>query len=370
MTTLHLLPSTGHQTAATLKQNALLLFDETQSLRRALQSLAMGWQGGGQEQFTAQANTLLRNLQTQADALQILAGRLEREVTEWEQTDQRGAAAFRGINPHAGNPAFPGVPITGGGSDVPLLSQPILPLFTAVSLAPLLSGIPVWLKSLLDKIFPPPEIVSPIPEDSGVKPGALADLIRKKFDSQKAQTASSSAETKPSEGYAVSEIPPKAQGDLYGGAACLPTSISMALDYFHARNPANAAASPSDLIKMLDPGDGTSGGGVGLDRMNDDLAELGYQSSTRRGSMDDLSNALKSGPVIVNTGVTLTSGPRDILPGGSTNHSILVKAIDAQSVIVNDPWSGTEKSFSREVFEKMWAGGANYMTVIQPQAAP
>lgn len=34
MTTLHLLPSAGHQTAATLKQYALALFDEAQSLRR------------------------------------------------------------------------------------------------------------------------------------------------------------------------------------------------------------------------------------------------------------------------------------------------------------------------------------------------
>ena len=96
MTTLHLLPETGHQTASSLKQNSLAMLDETQLLRRAIQSLEMSWQGGGQEQFAAQANALLRKLQTQADTLQLLAERLEREVTEWEQTDQRGAATFGG----------------------------------------------------------------------------------------------------------------------------------------------------------------------------------------------------------------------------------------------------------------------------------
>jgi len=383
MTTLHLLPETGHQTASALKQNSVLVLDEAQLLRRALQSLEMSWQGGGQERFAAQANALLRNLQTQADALQILASRLEREVTEWEQTDQRGAAAFQGSGGRT--PFFMGYafPQAGGSAGSPFLNRAVLPMFTALSVMPFISGLPAWLDSFLDRFFPPPTIVSPIAEAPAVEPGALKRLIDEKFPPAQppqatppalsgvegsAQTASPQS---PSDGYDVYyDIPPKSQGVLYGSAACLPTSISMALDHFHAQDPANQTASPNDLIGMLDQGDGTLGNGIGLDKMNDDLGELGYQSTVSAGNMDGLESALQSGPVIVNSQVGLVSVPaRDITPNGSTNHAILVKAISAESVVINDPWSGTEKVLPRAAFEQMWNGGGNYMIVVQPQGS-
>lgn len=372
MTIIHLLPSTGYQTAATLKQNALTMFDEAQSLRRALQSLEMSWQGGGQEQFAAQARTLLRNLETQADALQILASRLEREVTEWEQTDQRGAAAFRGSSSIATFYARLGLPFAGGATDFPFLGQTILPMFTAITTMPFLTGLPAWLNSLLEKFFPPSTIVSPIPEGTVPETPAVTSPFGKLLEEAQPATQSAQAAPPPSPvpEYEVSyNIPPVSQGALYGSAACLPTTMSMALNYYYSQNPANAAASPSDLIGMLDQGDGTIGNGIGLDKMNDDLGELGYTSTVSAGNMDNLESALQSGPVIVNSQVGLTSNPRDITPNGSTNHAILVKAINADSVVINDPWSGTEKTLPRATFEQMWNGGGNYMIVVQPQAA-
>jgi len=71
MTTLHLLPETGRQTASTLKQNSIAMPDEIQSLRHTVQSLKMSWQGGGQGEFAAQANSLLSKLQNQVDTLQF-----------------------------------------------------------------------------------------------------------------------------------------------------------------------------------------------------------------------------------------------------------------------------------------------------------
>jgi len=372
MITLHLLPSTGHQTAATLKQNALVLFDETQLLRRALQSLEMSWQGGGQEQFAAQAKALLRNLQTQADALQILAGRLEREVTEWEQTDQRGAASFRGSSSVGAFYARLGLPFAGGASDVPFLGQTVLPMFTAISTMPFLTGLPAWVNSFLDKFFPPPAIVSPIAEgrvtESPAVPSSFGKLLEEAAPaSQSAQAAPPPA---PAPAYQVGyNIPPVSQGALYGSAACLPTTVSMALGYYHSQNPANATASPNDLIGMLDQGDGTLGRGIGLDKLNDDLGELGYSSNVRAGNMGELETSLQSGPVIINSQVGLMGNPRDITLNGSTNHAILVKAIGAESVIINDPWSGTEKILPRADFEKIWNAGGNYMVIVQPQAA-
>ena len=86
--------------------------------------------------------------------------------------------------------------------------------------------------------------------------------------------------------------------------------------------------------------------------------------------MDELGNALNDGPVIVNSKVGLVSAPaRDILPNGSTNHSILVKAINSDSVVINDPWSGAEKILPRATFEQMWNGGGNYMVIVRPQGS-
>jgi uncharacterized protein YukE len=351
------------------------MLDEAQFLRRALQSLEMNWQGGGQEQFAAQANALLRDLQIQADALQILASRLKREVTEWEQTDQRGAAVFRGSGGRA--PFFMGYafPFAGGSAGSSFLNRAILPMFTALSVMPFTSGLPAWLDSFLDKFFPPPSIISPIAEGTAVEPGVLKRLIDERLSPAQPPQATPPAQTaspqSPSDGYDVYyDIPPKSQGALYGSAACLPTSMSMALDHFHAQDSANQTASPNDLIGMLDQGDGTLGSGVGLDKLNDDLGELGYNSTVRAGNMDELGNALHDGPVIVNSKVGLVNAPaRDILPNGATNHAILVKAINSDSVVINDPWSGTEKIVPRATFEQMWNGGGNYMVIVRPQGS-
>ena len=375
MTTLHLLPETGRQTASTLKQNSVLMLDEAQLLRRALQSLETSWQGGGQEHFAAQANALLRKLESQADAIGLLANRLEREVTEWEQTDQSGAASFRGSGGRA--PFFMGYifPFAGGSAGNTFLNRAVLPMFTALSVMPFISGLPAWLDSFLDRFFPPPTIVSPIAEGPAVEPGALKRLIDEKFPPAQPPQATPSAQVasppSPASGYDVYyNIPPKSQGALYGSAACLPTSVSMALDHFHGQNPANQTASPNDLIGMLDQGDGTLGNGVGLDKLNDDLGELGYNSTVSAGNMDELGDALNDGPVIVNSKVGLVSAPaRDITPNGSTNHAILVKAINADSVVVNDPWSGAEKIIPRDTFEQMWNGGGNYMVIVRPQGS-
>jgi len=383
MTTLHLLPETGHQTASTLKQNSVAMLDEAQSLRRALQSLETSWQGGGQVEFAAQTSALLRQLQTQADALQLLVDRLEREITEWEQTDQRGAATFRGSSSLAAFYARLGIPFAGGASGSPFLGQSILPMFTAISTMPFLSGLPAWLNSLLEKFFPPPTILSPIAETPAVtspfgklieeSQPATPPALSQGDASQSGVEGSAQVAPPPSptESASVSyNIPPLSQGTLYGSAACLPTSMSMVLDYYHSKNPANATASPSDLRNMLDPGDGTKGKGIGLDKLNDDLGELGYNSTVSAGNMDGLESALQSGPVIVNSQVGLVSVPaRDITPNGSTNHAILVKAISAESVVINDPWSGTEKVLPRAAFEQMWNGGGNYMVIVRPQGS-
>jgi len=146
----------------------------------------------------------------------------------------------------------------------------------------------------------------------------------------------------------------------------------MILEYYHSKNPANRAASPDDLIGMLDTGDGTPGKGVALDKLNDDLSELGYTATTRTGSVEDLRNPLKEGPVIANVKVDLIGPPGsgDIRMGHTYDHSVVVKGMSDDAVLINDPWSGKEKVIDWATFEQMWREGGNYMVIIRPQSAP
>ncbi len=163
-------------------------------------------------------------------------------------------------------------------------------------------------------------------------------------------------------------VPVRSQGTLYGNAACLPTSSSMVMDYYHAQNPAYPTALPQDLLNMLDPGDGIFSWGIIFDHLNDDLAELGYRVETHRGNLDDLRHALQDGPVVVNLKVDLPSFPvRDIRPGNQWDHAVVVKGLNADSVVINDPWSGAEKVFPRADFERMWSDGGRWMNLIRPR---
>lgn len=393
MTTLHLNTETGHQTASTLRQSAVTAMEEVQSLRRAVQNLEVTWQGNAQMEFTSGMNSISMQLQTQIESLQMIVERLDREVIQWEEVDRRGSSMFQG---NRMNISFLMPPLTGGGWSSDSVQNFFAPLMTSVSIAPFLANLPPWLSKFLDSLFPPKEIISPIPDtleppESGTTP--LGELLKKpptqtppvepapEPPQQPAQpevppTATPSAQpnTSPANGYDVSyDIPAKSQGALYGSAACLPTSMSMVTDYYHAKDASLQAVTPKQLVDMLDPGDGTSTGsspGIGLDRLNDDLAEIGYQSNVQPGSMDDLTSKLKEGPVIINAGVSLISNPaRDIQNAGSVNHAMLVKAINNDSVVLNDPWSGMEKTFTRATFEKMWKNGQNYMIIVRPGTA-
>ncbi|MBK8698431.1 MAG: hypothetical protein IPN29_02355 [Saprospiraceae bacterium] len=268
------------------KQATDTMRSQIQSLNNSPQSI--DWTGPSRDEFVSEAQGLMRAIEAQAEAGVMLAGRVEREVDEWEQV----TASLSGSGGS-------GMPVSGGSastwSQVP--SSSLAPFFTLITVAPWLDGLPNWMRDLYRKFFPAPtpvpfpEVVSPVPEEvvpNNTK-GSFGDLIDRPAAPatpsgeiqtlpQPAQPDSSSIPSRV--GYDVYyEIPPKAQGAVYGGAACLPTSFSMLTDYFHGQNPDNKAVAPDDLVKMLDTGDGTQGKGVTFDKLNDDLSELGYKDT-------------------------------------------------------------------------------------------
>lgn len=380
MATLHMQTETVRAVAQHLKQNSEMISSQLHYVQRSIQDLELAWQGKDSDKFIAEGSDLLRRLVTHQEILFVLSDRLQREVQEWEDVDQRGFTAFRADR--LNSPWFginTSLPLTAGGRSFDTFTSAILPMMSAISIAPFLTGIPGWLSSVLDRLFSPAVIVSPVPETPSQTTGssAFGELLKKQpiatpsaqLDTSQA-TASAQVATSPENGFDLYyQIPTKPQGTLYGSAACAPTSVSMVLDYYHNQTPSLKTVSASDLIKMLDKGDGTPGSGVALHRMNDDLAELGYKNITikTQANFEDLNSSLKDGPLIVTTGVKLVGGDvRDIQGPGNTIHAMVVKGSNAESVVLNDPWSGKELVFSRDVFSKMWSIGSNGMYVIRP----
>lgn len=335
MTTFHMETDSVLAMASQLKQAAETIRSESQSLSGSAGS--MDWLSPSRDEYIADALAIVRTIEAQAETGMVLAGRVEREVAEWEQ-----AAASLG-----GSSAFPVLPVSGGFSwNWPTLpSSPIIPVFSLVTVAPWLGELPDWLRNLYLKFFPQqaqipmPKVFSPVPQPPS-RPGY--------------------------ETYY--EIKPQSQGGSYGGAACLPTSLSMLTAYYHNQNPNNKVATPQELVDMLDPGDGTIGKGVIFDKLNDNLNGIGYHDTRNfQSDMTGLGTELKSGPVVVNVKVGLVSVPaRAIVEGNASNHSILIKGISGQNVLVNDPWSGKEMEIPLDQFEHMWSNGGHWMLVIRP----
>jgi predicted double-glycine peptidase len=353
---------------------------ELQSLLRAAKSLEAAWQSKSGDEFLIDATEVIRRLQMQYELLMVLAERVDREALEWEQADHNGAMAFRASNTHFVQ-ALP-ISIFSGGPGVPSrFTSAVIPLFAGLSIGTLQGKLPGWLNSLLERFFPPTEIISPIAEGSAspqqTPSTTFGDLLKENPHQDTAPAASPSAEipsqqpAPPSakEGYDIYyDIPVQSQGALYGSAACLPTSLSMITGYYHARDSANQAISPEGLRNMLDPGDGTEGRGVTLDKLNDDLNELGYTNVRNfQSDMDGLRKELSDGPVVANIGVKLVSSPSRALDGpGATNHSVVVRAVSANGVLINDPWSGSEIQLTQEQFSSMWSKGDHWLQTVRP----
>jgi len=400
MTTLHIQPENLHDAARQMTQNAAQVQSGMENMKSQMQQLAYAWQGPSSDEFNGEAQRLLSGMRQQAELLEQLGGRVERTASDWEQLDQRGASTF--LSSGVGLLGF--LPFSAGAIGlIPVMALPL-------SISSWQTGLPTWLGDQIKRLFPSffPPASDPLsfhlngPDDAGnPTPGAFASNLLNKFDQtgkpatpaaaiqndpapaavvgtppppatvpQSDPTPAAVVETPPPPASGVfNDVPIKAQGDLYGSAACAPTSVSMVLDYFHNQDASRASATPQKLVDMLDNGDGTWGNGVSLSLMTDDLNELGYKNITvsDNNSLDSLATSLKDGPVIVTSGVQLIGGAvRDIQQAGSTMHAMVVKGINASSVLVNDPWSGVEKVFPRDTFSQMWNVGNNVIYSIRP----
>lgn len=251
-------------------------------------------------------------------------------------------------------------------------------------------SIPAWLRSVLDQVFKPAQIVSPIAE--GQPASGFGELLKQSPIITKApetppvnipdanqqpvlQNPVDDGMSSDKTHDVLYNVPIQAQGSVYHNAGCTPTSISMVLAYYNTQNPTNKLASAQQIIDISDANDRLSNKGMALTDLTDELNTLGYKNVNVQinAHYSDLQIAIKDGPVIVTTGVNLTgdgiinsSGPRTLVGPGNIIHAMVVTGIGNDQVVVNDPWSGTQVEISKETFEKMWAHGSGGMYSIKP----
>jgi len=250
--------------------------------------------------------------------------------------------------------------------------------------------LPAWLRSALDQVFKPAQIVSPIAE--GQPTSGFGELLKQSPivtkvpetpvaiipDADQKTVLQNPVDMGISSRKTIDvsyDVPIQSQGSVYHNAGCTPTSISMVLAYYNAQNPANKLASAQQIVDISDANDRLSTKGMALTDLTDELNTLGYKNVNVQvnAQYSDLQTAIKDGPVIVTTGVNLTgdgiinsSGPRTLVGPGNIIHAMVVTGIGNDQVVVNDPWSGTQVEISKESFEKMWARGSGGMYSIKP----
>lgn len=396
MTTIHLEPEMARQAIRQLRQNAEEMQMSVDALGRTINRLNNSWISTKALSFNLGAGELSRKLVLSADDLMRLSLSMENEIDEWISTDEKGKLLFR-------VPLINGIMLgTAGGGEVSVswlkgilgavgISGITLPAgWGAASIGALIGSLPLWLQDWLKSMFGGSDpVISPVVDEPATPPHVtFGDLLKEGEATPSAQPVPETSEPVVATPSAVTETPPVdnstttesygydvpilSQGTLYGSAACFPTSIAMVTAYFHNQDANDPALAINDLIESMDKGDGTYGVGIGLDKLNDEVDSMGYQSPNIQvdASMDDLKSALNSGPVIVNTGVKITNvdGVRGIGGAGNTNHAMVVKGIsaDGTQVKVNDPWSGKEIDYSAEDFSKIWNKGQNIIVEIKP----
>ncbi len=98
MTTLHMETDAVRAMAAQIKQGAESMRSQMQALNGSAQSV--DWMGPSRDEFVAEVAEIVRQIDGRVEAGVVLAGRVENEVAEWEETAQQLSGSASGV----GNP--------------------------------------------------------------------------------------------------------------------------------------------------------------------------------------------------------------------------------------------------------------------------
>jgi len=362
--------ATARQMAHTGEQAA----SAVQSLGRAVQGLQSSWKGGSSEEFGLEAQDLLRRLNAQTDYLLELAGRVEREATEWEETDRQGIAA--------------------AGAGASALSAKVLPILTFSSITTFLATLPAWLSSFLNRFFPSEPIISPVPDEQTVvsppvtqptppsetksKLGELLEKAEKdRQEKEKLEQAQNESEAKKQEEASkpeyIKDYPARADDGTYLVGQEKKDSCSMASTKM-ALQRAGVDVTESDLrsaSSKLDDGYENNDSKWGTNPSTlDDLVNTKYGEKATAEYKDPGSQSVSDLDTATNDskGVVVSVKNSEWF-GSSKAHSVTVVDVTTENgkqvVLVNDPWppgEGKRLAIPADDFNQAWYGDAMYVT--------
>jgi uncharacterized protein YukE len=367
MPVIHLQKDSVQSSAQRLRQSSSLLGELVGELLSSSRRLDSAWQGGDKDVFSSEMASLLRNLDARQEELAALVSRLEREIIEWEETDQRGAAGWRGPS--------------SGGLEIPGSALGLAASISAVSLLP---GLPAWLSAFLQRFFPQSPVVSPVVDNNPVtRPDASApipaprnkfgDLLEKAEKERKAEEEKKRQEA-PRPAH-INDYPAREDDGTFLSGQDKNDSCSIASTRMALQRATGVDAKESDLrsaSSKLEGGySGDKKGGWGTTPTSlDDLVNNQYgnvASATYNlpdtQKISDLETAANSGQGIV------VSVRNSEWFGSANSHSVTVVGVKTENgqqvVLVNDPWPpGTGKRISVpvDVFEKAWWHDAMYVS--------
>lgn len=363
MTTLHMETENVRATARGMAQSGEQIALSIQALTRSVQALRSTWEGGDSEEFGIEAQNLVRQLDEQANLFIALAGRVDREVSEWEETDQRGAGDWQGVVSSGGGPFG--------------ASAGVLGLSTGATIASLIAGLPAWLKSFLDRFFPPtvPPRVEQTTKPASTKDG-FAEIIekaKKEDEAKKQAEAECKNEAEAPKPKYINNYPARPDDGTYlvgqeTGDSCALASTKMAL-----QRAAGIDAKESDLRtashKLPNGYENGNYTGTYIDSCDDlvnnqygDKVVATYKDYGTQ-KIDNLEHAANDGEGIV------VSVRMSEWMGGPKNHFVTVVGVETvcgkQVVLINDPWpknAGKRLAVPVDDFNRAWFGDAMYVS--------
>ena len=161
------------------------------------------------------------------------------------------------------------------------------------------------------------------------------------------------------------DAPLRLQASLGEGHACAPTTLGMAMDYYHQLDPAYLAPPTTEIVKALEKHGFISGYGADAQMLCDLAITYGYSHSFfyQEWSQAHLRQMLDAGtPVIANVRVDLSTE--------GYGHSVLIIGLspDGSRIMFNDPAKGmVEASWLH--FHRSWTSfgpPARHGAVIKP----
>jgi hypothetical protein len=298
----------------------------------------IAWASAGRDQYVTDFQNLILRLTLMIEQGHSLSDRLFKLTEAWERVAALfEGAAYYNATTYLATPQEAGFSVGGGWNFTTVIPIPISYDFVWRDW---LGAIPTWVQKKVAPLFER-NIVNPLPYilwETTKKPAiSFGDLMNN---------------MKP--GDIIYEVPHELQGNIWRGYGCAPTSASMITEYFHNLNTAHKRVSPEIMASMVSSGQPQ---GIPIPDMTDELQQLGYSMIQKNNAtMDDLTNALQSGPVLVNVFT------------GKFHHAVVVSGIKTDgSLVLNDPLEKADVIFSGSEFLREWDAGGNYLYVIRPE---